>query len=120
MQKIDVNNVTCSFQHCTRVVRLLQRSQMTLRQAVSSIEVLETMHPSEFLEFRDYLTPASGLQSVQFRSLEQLLGLPNAMRAHINNASVFSYLDDHEQEKLKAEADEPSINEVLLRLLLRL
>lgn len=39
------------------------------------IVVLETLSPDEFLSFRDFLTPASGFQSFQFRQIEALLGL---------------------------------------------
>jgi len=42
---------------------------------VSQVDVLETMTPMDFLDFRDLLTPASGFQSVQFRELETKLGL---------------------------------------------
>lgn len=42
---------------------------------VSQIDVLETMTPMDFLDFRDLLAPASGFQSVQFRKLETKLGL---------------------------------------------
>jgi len=42
---------------------------------VSQVDVLETMTPMDFLDFRDLLTPASGFQSVQFRALETKLGL---------------------------------------------
>lgn len=42
---------------------------------VSQIDVLETMTPMDFLDFRDLLAPASGFQSVQFRELETKLGL---------------------------------------------
>lgn len=39
------------------------------------IGILETMTPLDFLDFRDYLIPASGFQSVQFREIELRLGL---------------------------------------------
>lgn len=39
------------------------------------IKILETMTPLDFLDFRDYLIPASGFQSVQFREIELRLGL---------------------------------------------
>lgn len=38
------------------------------------IEVLETMDPQDFLEFRSNLNPASGFQSLQFREIEILSG----------------------------------------------
>ena len=39
------------------------------------IGILETMTPLDFLDFRDYLIPASGFQSKQFREIELRLGL---------------------------------------------
>ena len=37
--------------------------------------ILETMTPLNFMDFRDYLTAASGFQSYQFRILENRLGV---------------------------------------------
>jgi tryptophan 2,3-dioxygenase len=45
------------------------------RVLIEHIEVLETMSPQDFLDFRDHLAPASGFQSAQFRELEFLSGL---------------------------------------------
>ena len=42
---------------------------------IDQIHVLETMTPMDFLDFRDFLIPASGFQSVQFRLIENKLGL---------------------------------------------
>lgn len=39
------------------------------------MSILETMSPLDFMQFRDYLCPASGFQSLQFRLLENKLGL---------------------------------------------
>ncbi len=38
------------------------------------------MQPLDFLEFRDGLSPASGFQSVQFRILENKLGMTSEGR----------------------------------------
>lgn len=43
--------------------------------AIDQIGVLETMTPLDFLDFRNYLTGASGFQSYQFRMIEAMLGL---------------------------------------------
>src|SRR6202034_924312 len=56
------------------VRQLLQRPHVIERLLVSQIDVLETMTPQDFLEFRAALAPASGFQSVQFRELEFLSG----------------------------------------------
>lgn len=42
---------------------------------VAQVDILDTMTPMDFLDFRDLLTPASGFQSFQFRLLETKLGL---------------------------------------------
>ena len=39
------------------------------------VDLLDTMTPLDFLEFRNLLTPSSGFQSVQFRQVEAVLGL---------------------------------------------
>src|SRR3546814_18351536 len=39
---------------------------------------LETLTPSEYMEFRDILGPSSGFQSLQYRTVEFLMGNKNA------------------------------------------
>ncbi len=41
---------------------------------IEQIPMLETMFSVEFAKFRDQLRPASGFQSVQFRTIEFLCG----------------------------------------------
>src|SRR5262249_47395337 len=55
-----------------RARQLLQRAHVIERLLVSQIDVLETMTPQDFLQFRSALAPASGFQSGQFRELEVL------------------------------------------------
>lgn len=38
------------------------------------------MTPTDFLSFRDYITPASGFQSLQFRIIEMKFGLTDQFR----------------------------------------
>ena len=45
------------------------------RILVPQIQLLETMTPKDFLEFRSRINPASGFQSVQFREIEFFAGL---------------------------------------------
>ena len=58
-----------------RARHLLRRVHAIERVLIEHIEVLQTMTPQDFLEFRAILTPASGFQSAQFRELEFLSGL---------------------------------------------
>lgn len=57
------------------VVHRLSRMVTILRVLVHQVDIMETMTPMDFLDFRDMLRPASGFQSVQFKVLEARLGL---------------------------------------------
>jgi tryptophan 2,3-dioxygenase len=57
------------------VVHRMQRVVTILKVLVQQIDILETMTPMDFLDFRDMLRPASGFQSWQFKILEAKLGL---------------------------------------------
>jgi tryptophan 2,3-dioxygenase len=53
----------------------LHRTSRIDELLIAQLRVLETLTPEGFLEFRDPLKPASGLQSGQFRAIEVLGGL---------------------------------------------
>ncbi|HMP94422.1 MAG TPA: tryptophan 2,3-dioxygenase family protein [Phnomibacter sp.] len=57
------------------VVHRLSRVNAIMRVLVHQMDVMETMTPMDFLDFRDLLRPASGFQSWQFKILEARLGL---------------------------------------------
>jgi tryptophan 2,3-dioxygenase len=57
------------------VVHRLSRCVTILKVLVHQIDIMETMTPMDFLDFRDMLRPASGFQSWQFKELEAKLGL---------------------------------------------
>ncbi|MGR8980572.1 MAG: tryptophan 2,3-dioxygenase family protein [Gammaproteobacteria bacterium] len=59
-----------------RIIRI----QAVINQQIG---ILETMTPLDFLDFRNYLIPASGFQSRQFREIELRLGLSH----HLSNVS---------------------------------
>jgi tryptophan 2,3-dioxygenase len=50
--------------------RLIRRLTAIVRLFIPKLSVLETMIPSDFIQFRDLLKPASGFQSSQFREIE--------------------------------------------------
>lgn len=56
-------------------VAKLQRVIKIVSHLRESAHILETMSPLDFLEFRDFLAPASGFQSLQFRVFEAKFGL---------------------------------------------
>jgi tryptophan 2,3-dioxygenase len=83
---------------------LLNRVHVIERVLVHQIDVLETMTPQDFLEFRQRLAPASGFQSVQYRELEFLSGAKDA--AYVER---FKGITDAENERLAKRLAEPSL-----------
>ncbi len=81
---------------------LLMRVHTIERLLIEQIEVLETMSPQDFLEFRTNLNPASGFQSAQFREIEFLGGLKEP--GFIRMAA-----DDEDRARLQKRFDEPTL-----------
>src|ERR1700753_1343537 len=63
------------------IVHRLSRCATILKVLVHQIDIMETMNPMDFLDFRDMLRPASGFQSWQFKTLEALLGVTYEQRS---------------------------------------
>ena len=57
---------------------LLARVHTIERVLIEQVNVLESMSPQDFMEFRSHLAPASGFQSVQFREVEFISGIKEA------------------------------------------
>ena len=77
MQKPSINDNSPELQ---TVVHRLSRMVTILKVLVHQIDIMETMTPIDFLDFRDLLRPASGFQSWQFKTIEAKLGLKFAHR----------------------------------------
>jgi len=58
----------------------LKRFKKIIKTSVGGFEILKTMRPAEFLEFRGFLGSGSGFQSIQFRKLEIVMGLQKYQR----------------------------------------
>ena len=86
------------------VVHRLNRMAVILRVLVHQIDILETMTPMDFLDFRDMLRPASGFQSWQFKLLEAKLGLKFEYR-HGKEYYTAQLRQEHIDLIKKAEAD---------------
>ncbi|OUW60700.1 MAG: hypothetical protein CBD58_04305 [bacterium TMED198] len=84
-----------------KIVSRLDRIIKIQKILVDQFQVLETMTPMDFLEFRNLLSPASGFQSLQFRVIENLLGLPDQQRIKFSSNKYDSFLNEEEQKKLK-------------------
>jgi tryptophan 2,3-dioxygenase len=91
---------------------LMNRVHVIERVLVQQIDVLETMTPQDFLEFRQRLAPASGFQSVQFRELEFISGAKDEGYVH-----RFKGLTDEERQRLRRRLEEPSLWDAFTGLL---
>ncbi len=96
-----------------RVVAHLQRIKAIQPLLLSQIDVLETMTPLDFLDFRDLLVPASGGQSKQFRLIENRLGLDATKRLKINNARYTEILEGEDREVVGASETEATFHGLL-------
>jgi tryptophan 2,3-dioxygenase len=95
-----------------RARHLLRRVHVIERLLIAQVDVLETMTPQDFLEFRANLAPASGFQSVQFRELEFLSGLKD--RAFL---ARFRAISEAQRNRLARRLAEPSLWDAYLHLL---
>jgi tryptophan 2,3-dioxygenase len=93
-----------------RARHLLTRIHAIERLLIEQIEVIETMSPQDFLEFRSNLSPASGFQSAQFREIEFLSGLKEAR-------FVDAAGEPAERERLERRLGEPSLWDAFCSLL---
>lgn len=83
----DMRLVACSL---SRIVEIL-------KHLVRQIDILETMTPLDFLDFRHVFRSASGFQSLQFRALEIRLGLTAAQRVGYDGKPYESYLSPEDR-----------------------
>jgi tryptophan 2,3-dioxygenase len=93
--------------------RLVRRLTSIVRLFIPKLSVLETMIPSDFIQFRDLLKPASGFQSSQFREIEFASGLKD--RRYLG-----MFRNDAEATaKLEARLAQPTIWDRFIALLKR-
>lgn len=75
--------------------KILARVGQVQRMLFEQWSVLETLTPSEYLEFRGILGPASGFQSHQYRAVEFLLGNKDAktLLPHRHTPEIHAWLE---------------------------
>ena len=91
---------------CGRIVEIQ-------RVLIQQVDVLETMTPLDFLDFRDDLIPASGLQSVQFRLIENKLGMRRGDRLQLHGAPYTSRFSEEDAARVEASEKEPSLFDLI-------
>ncbi|MFT3910657.1 MAG: tryptophan 2,3-dioxygenase family protein [Ferruginibacter sp.] len=104
MSKPSLNDNSAELQ---TIVHRMKRVGTILKVLVHQIDILETMTPMDFLDFRDMLRPASGFQSWQFKIIEAKLGLKFEQRH--GQAYYISQLKPADIEIIKDAEKSPSV-----------
>ncbi len=94
-------------------LKILARVKHVQKQLFEQWAVLETLTPSEYAEFRHVFGPASGFQSLQYRTVEFLLG-----NKHAGMLRFFEH-DAVGHASLSAVLHAPSLYDEFLRHLAR-
>jgi tryptophan 2,3-dioxygenase len=115
----DFGGAVVEDEHLGRIVHGLDRINEILKLLIQQLEVLETMTPLDFLDFRDYLFPASGFQSAQFRLIEVRLGLSRSARLDYAGKRYDEILADEERRRVEQAERGPKLIDQLDRWLSR-
>ncbi len=95
------------------VVARFERVTEILKLLVDQVRIIETMTPLDFMDFRDYLVPASGFQSLQFKLLETKLGIKAINRTEMEKNFYQSRLKPEDRATLQAAEEQPSLFELV-------
>lgn len=114
--KLIVHEVKAAIKHIESeeldiASKIFARVKQIQKQLFEQWSVLETLTPSEYVQFRDVFGSASGFQSVQYRMVEFLLGNKNA-----DMLKMFPQ-DSDSFRQLKKVLDSPSVYDVFLHFL---
>lgn len=93
-RQVNEKNVGIAVSRLERVIEIM-------KLLVQQIGVMETMTPLDFLDFRNYLFPASGFQSFQFREMEVMLGLKENRRTTYNNKPYHCVFANEKKDALE-------------------
>uniref|UniRef100_A0A0B6ZWY7 Tryptophan 2,3-dioxygenase n=1 Tax=Arion vulgaris TaxID=1028688 RepID=A0A0B6ZWY7_9EUPU len=103
-----------------QILNRLSRVTLILKLMVDQIDILETMTPLDFLEFRLQLSSASGFQSLQFRLLENKMGVMESSRVKYNQQHYTKVFSTPEQvKKLNDSIEQPSLFQLVEKWLER-
>src|SRR5580700_4895880 len=116
--KLIIHELTAAIDHVRNdrlppTLKILSRVKLIQMQLFEQWAVLETLTPSEYMQFRGVLGNASGFQSFQYRKIEFLLGNKNAA-----TIKVFEHNPEVHSE-LERALHSPSLYDEFLRYLAR-
>uniref|UniRef100_A0A1I7T8N2 Tryptophan 2,3-dioxygenase n=1 Tax=Caenorhabditis tropicalis TaxID=1561998 RepID=A0A1I7T8N2_9PELO len=104
-----LNNTVVDETKTLKIVSGLDRIVKILSLLTEQITLLDTMSPLDFVDFRKYLTPASGFQSLQFRILENKLGVKQERRIKYNAQHYKNVFNDEDLKALNTTEEEKSL-----------
>jgi tryptophan 2,3-dioxygenase len=116
--KLIIHELTAAIEYVRNdrippTLKILSRVKLIQMQLFDQWAVLETLTPSEYMEFRSVLGNASGFQSFQYRKVEFLLGNKNS-----DTIKVFAH-DPAVYDDLRRALESPSLYDEFLRYLAR-
>ena len=116
--KLIVHELTAAIAHIERdelepCFKILSRVKHIQQQVFNQWAVLETLTPTEYVQFRHVLGPASGFQSVQYRMVEFLLGNKDGPMLKVHK------YHPEQHAALEAILKQPSLYDHFLRYLAR-
>ncbi len=116
----EINSIILQFKKSSvpdsafgQISNQLNRITKIQTMMLSYLEILETMTPMDFLEFRNLLIPASGFQSTQFRELEIKLGLKTSDRENVDKEFFLGRLTQKDRDLLIALESETSLLDLI-------
>lgn len=116
--KLMIHELSAAIEHLRKddlspCFKILSRVKQIQMQLFNQWSVLETLTPSEYLQFRGALGNASGFQSAQYRTIEFILGNKHAamIEAHRHDAAAYA--------GIKAVLEAPSLYDEFLAHLAR-
>jgi tryptophan 2,3-dioxygenase len=113
LHELDATMAALDRDDLLRAAKHFRRIHTIQRLLEQQVDILETMTPQEFNQFRDHLNPASGFQSVQFRELEFACGVRRT------DLLQWIELDDAQRARLERRLHEPSLYDRVKALLQR-
>lgn len=99
---VDDRDMQPILRHMNRIVEIF-------RNIIGMIDILETMPPQAFVDFRQCFGTASGFQSWQFRLIELRLGLKREDRIPVFHGEFDDDLKESSRQKIRNAEKNPSL-----------
>jgi tryptophan 2,3-dioxygenase len=106
------DNQTVEDKEMGQIIGWLSRVKVIQQVLLQQIDVIETMTPLDFLDFRDLLVPASGFQSIQFKKIEIMLGIKRDQRIPADRDFFYTRLSSDERAELTELESKPTLLEL--------